>query len=276
MERASAVRLPDGRLHLQHGPIDIIAGAEGPGREAAYARAEFRFEGLLAELAAELPELRRPVTDAPRLYGPVAQAMLAATGPFAPVFVTPMAAVAGAVADEICGLLGGDGVDKAYANNGGDVAIHLTPGASTNAAIAAPVPAQVTITHADPIRGIATSGWRGRSHSLGIADSVTVLARTAAMADVAATLIANAVDLPDHSGITRTPARDLSPDSDLGDRPVTTGVPILSKEEVRAALNRGLTIAEDYRQRGLIVAAFLVLQGETTQVGPFAPALTPG
>ena len=41
-----------------------------------------------------------------------------------------------------------------------------------------------------PVRGVATSGWRGRSHSLGIADSVTVLAATAAMADAAATVIA--------------------------------------------------------------------------------------
>ena len=30
-------------------------------------------------------------------------------------------------------------------------------------------------THDDPVRGIATSGWRGRSFSLGIADAVTVL-----------------------------------------------------------------------------------------------------
>ena len=34
-----------------------------------------------------------------------------------------------------------------------------------------------------PHRGVATSGWRGRSHSLGIADSVTVVARNAAAAD---------------------------------------------------------------------------------------------
>ena len=37
-----------------------------------------------------------------------------------------------------------------------------------------------------PVRGIATSGRHGRSFSLGIADAVTVLARTASQADAAA------------------------------------------------------------------------------------------
>ena len=67
-----------------------------------------------------------------------------------------------------------------------------------------------------PARGIATSGRHGRSFSLGIADAVTVLARTASQADAAATVIANAVDLPGHPAIVRCPAQDLQPDSDLG------------------------------------------------------------
>ena len=41
--------LPDGRrLHLQHGPIDLIIGAEGA-REVAFAAARVRFETLLKE-----------------------------------------------------------------------------------------------------------------------------------------------------------------------------------------------------------------------------------
>ena len=62
------------------------------------------------------------------------------------------------------------------------------------------------------MRGIATSGWRGRSFSLGIADAVTVLAATAAEADAAATVIANAVDLPGHPAIdTRAGAASSRP-----------------------------------------------------------------
>ncbi len=267
MERPRAVRLPGGRLHLQHGPIDIIASAEGPGQEAAFARATSRFQSVLTDLTAELPALRCDIAKAPRLHSQIAQAMLRATTPFAPTFLTPMAAVAGAVADEILSHLAGPDIVKAYANNGGDVAFHLAPGTEMTAAIAATIPAQTTIRHTSPVRGIATSGWQGRSHSLGIADSVTVLAQSAARADAAATLIANAVNLPDHPGITRRPARDLMPDSDLGDRMVTCRVPPLAPPDILTALRQGETLARTYRHTGLIAAAFLVLQGYTATIG---------
>jgi ApbE superfamily uncharacterized protein (UPF0280 family) len=116
------------------------------------------------------------------------------------------------------------------------------------------------------VRGIATSGWRGRSFSLGIADAVTVLADTAAMADAAATIIANAVDLPGHAAIERRPARDLAPDNDLGDRPVTVAVGALSEAEKARALERGCRAAERDLERRLIRAAALHLGGLTRQV----------
>ena len=75
------------------------------------------------------------------------------------------------------------------------------------------------IDAADPVRGIATSGWRGRSFSLGIADAVTVLAERASLADAAATLIANAVDLPGHPAVTRVPALSFSPTATLAAGP---------------------------------------------------------
>ncbi|RVC55766.1 UPF0280 family protein, partial [Mesorhizobium sp. M4B.F.Ca.ET.088.02.2.1] len=118
----------------------------------------------------------------------------------------------------------------------------------------------------------ATSGWRGRSFSLGIADAVTVLARTGADADAAATLIANAVDLPGHPAVERALARDLAPDSDLGDRLVTQGVGALSPGEVARALDNGLAVAEDFRRRGLISASALFLAGETRISGSVALA----
>ena len=261
--------LPDGRrLHLQHGPIDLIAEAWGTGRRAAYARAVRRFETVLDELVAELPRLRTAASMAPHLTGPVARRMLAAVRPHSGAFITPMAAVAGSVADEILSVIrAGPGIDKAYVNNGGDIALHLAPGTSLLAAVCTDPPARVSITPGHAIRGIATSGWRGRSQSLGIADSVTVLAGTAALADAAATLIANAVDLPGHRGIARQAACALAPDSDLGDRLVTTGVPVLDGAERDAALARGLARAERFLRRGLVRAAYLVVQGETRQIG---------
>jgi hypothetical protein len=124
-----------------------------------------------------------------------------------------------------------------------------------------------TLHSRDPVRGIATSGWRGRSFSLGIADAVTVLADRAAAADAAATIIANAVDLPGHSAIVRVPACELAPDSDLGDRLVTQAVGVLTLEEVNRALAAGTRTAELLLRIGLIRSAALNLQGETHVVG---------
>jgi ApbE superfamily uncharacterized protein (UPF0280 family) len=190
---------------------------------------------------------------------------------FHPQFITPMAAVAGSVADEImAAMCAAADLDRAYVNNGGDIAIHLAPGAEMRAAIAGTghdFADRLLIRAADPVRGIATSGWRGRSFSLGIADAVTVLAKDAAAADAAATLIANAVDLPSHGAVVRQPANELSPDSDLGARRVTTAVGPLSADDVAEALDRGAAVAEAYRRRGLIVAAALFLAGDTRVCG---------
>jgi ApbE superfamily uncharacterized protein (UPF0280 family) len=132
------------------------------------------------------------------------------------------------------------------------------------------------VIHAeDKVRGVATSGWRGRSHSLGIADAVTVLAQSGAAADAAATLIANAVDLPGHPAVTRVPANLLSPDSDLGNRPVTQGVGPLWPLEITEALDAGLTVAETLRRKGLIAAAALFLCGRMRVCGTIAPSARP-
>lgn len=267
--QAAAALLPGGRLHLQHGPIDIVAEAFGdpPAVRAAYARAATRFATLLEELVAELPALRAP--DAP-VQGDVARRMVAAVAPFRPDFVTPMAAVAGAVAEEVLAALVGPGIARAYANNGGDIALWLAPGQRLTCALAASAGLdRVTIASGDPVRGIATSGWRGRSFSFGIADAVTVVARTAAMADVAATMVANAVN-HDHPGICRRPASDMQCDSDLGDRLVTVAVPPLTPAERAIALASGLRAAEAFRARGLIEGAALLLQGECRVAGALA------
>jgi ApbE superfamily uncharacterized protein (UPF0280 family) len=278
MSGAQAAMLPDGRrLHLNHGPIDLIVEAFGDTAEVAtaYAQAKDRFATVLEELVAELVELRRPTNVQPRAFcGPTARRMEAASVPFSDRFVTPMAAVAGAVADEmVAAMVKGRRLTRAYVNDGGDIAMHLAPGTAMKAAIAGTghgVVDRVTIAASDPVRGIATSGWRGRSDSLGIADAVTVLARTAAAADVAATLIANAVDLPGHPAIERQPARLLAPDSDLGDRPVTVAVGLLSSADTDEALRGGVRVADEFVARGLIVSAALFLNGRSRVVGALA------
>lgn len=267
---AQAARLTGGRLHLHHGPIDIIARVWGDPMAvaAAEARAIDRFSTILTELMTEISALR---AEEASVQGAIARTMAAAVAPFRPAFVTPMAAVAGAVAEAVLGALSGPGITRAYVNNGGDIALLLSPETALTCAIAARpgLPDRVTIRATDPVRGIATSGWRGRSFSLGIADSVTVLAASATMADAAATMIANAVDLPGHSGIQRRPAQEIQPDSDLGARMVTIAVPPLTPGERDDALARGLTAAESFCQRGLVEAAALFLQGQIRTTGGF-------
>jgi ApbE superfamily uncharacterized protein (UPF0280 family) len=263
---AIAARLPDGRLHLQHGPIDLIIEAFAAADEVAqaYRQAIERFGDILPVLVGELPSLRRPVHDAyPLLQGPVARRMVEAVWPHRAIYITPMAAVAGAVADEMLqALVRGRRLDKAYVNDGGDIALHLAPGHELRAGIfAAALDGVARLTADRPVRGIATSGRGGRSFSLGIADSATVLAATAAAADAAATLIANAVNI-DHPAIERRLARDLDPDSDLGDLPVTVAVGPLPGDAIVEALQRGAVEARRLRLCGLIDSAALSLRGQ--------------
>jgi uncharacterized protein len=259
-----ARRLSDGRLHLQHGPIDLVI----LGSEAEYGRASRRFATVLDELVAELPLLRTPVGGAyPLARGKVARRMIAAVWPHRAAFITPMAAVAGAVADEILDAMQPAG--RAYVNNGGDIAVHLPVGETFDAGVVNN-PHRPMVDAAIRLQdscGVATSGWRGRSQSLGIADAVTVIADSGASADAAATMIANAVNA-EHPAIRRLPARAVKEDSDLGDLPVTVGVGPLPREIVRLALAAGTRVADDLRSRGLVRAVYLALQNQTTAAVP--------
>ena len=277
-QRAQIRRLDDGRrLHLQDGPIDLIVEACGDAREvqAAYRAAGARFVTVLDELCAELWFLRQACsaeTEWPR--GAVARRMTAAVMPYAAeYFITPMAAVAGAVAEEILeSMVGATELSRAYVNNGGDIALHLGPGETFVVGMVErpdrpSLFGTANLASDNPVRGIATSGWRGRSFSLGIADAVTVLADRAAAADAAATIIANAVDLPGHPAVSRIPARELAPDSDLGERMVTQAVAELSDAEVHEALAAGMRTAECLVRIGLFRSAALALQGEIRVAG---------
>jgi hypothetical protein len=278
--------LADGRrLHLQDGPIDLIIEALGSEANvrAAYQAAARRFTGLLDELCSELFALRKAANPFRcELNGIVARRMHEAVAPYASEhFITPMAAVAGAVAEEILGAMTAAApLHRAYVNNGGDIALHLAKGEQFRVGMVdrpdRPGLMRTTVIQSgDPARGIATSGRHGRSFSLGIADAVTVLARTAAQADAAATIIANAVDLPGHPAITRCAANDLQPDSDLGARLVTRDVGWLDHGEITSALDAGAVMARTLLARGLIESAALRLHSKTRIVAP-TPVLRQG
>lgn len=272
--RAQIRLLRDGRrLHMHDGPIDLIVEGFGSADEieASYRAATARFETVLDELCSELSSLRqRASKDSAAPNGRIARRMFEAVLPHASrTFITPMAAVAGAVAEEILEVMTSAAtLSRAYVNDGGDIALHLEFGENFIVGMVADPErpslfGTATIESYQPIRGIATSGWRGRSFSLGIADAVTVLAPTASRADAAATIIANAVDLPGNSKIERAPARELAPDNDLRDLLVTQSVGDLTTAEIREALAGGVRMAEYLREVGLISAAALRLQQQT-------------
>ena len=93
----------ENRLYLHHGPIDIIAHVDGSEeiRSDLYECSKKRFITVLEELVSELDLLKLPWSEVnPEPQGRIARKMFNAvhgTG----AFMTPMAAVAGAVAEEI-------------------------------------------------------------------------------------------------------------------------------------------------------------------------------
>jgi ApbE superfamily uncharacterized protein (UPF0280 family) len=300
---AQRTRYDDGRWHLQHGPIDLIIDANGDpdAVRAAHEACWTRFTGVLDELVRELSVLRAPIAQGMRACdcpceGAIARRMWLACHTHRARFITPMAAVAGSVADELIAAYAREGIVRAYINNGGDIAFHLATHRALDAHYAigvfadiarfdpaqsqasgrdaSPLDARLTLHAHQPVRGVATSGWRGRSFSLGIADSVTVLARDAASADAAATMIANAVDI-EHPGIVRRPASSLKDDSDLGDRLVTVDVPLLPPPLVEFALERGAQEAQRLCDAGIIEGAALFLQRCARVVGAGAGVAAP-
>jgi ApbE superfamily uncharacterized protein (UPF0280 family) len=288
----------DHRLHLQHGPIDLLIGAEGTmeGVAHAFARAADSFEFILNNLVDELTLLRTSAStimttestnsniESP-VKGVVAMRMCQAVKPYLEYYsgnnyVTPMVAVAGSVADYILTEMGSE-LDRAYVNNGGDISLNLGPRTHFDVGISddrnirftdfaqvkkgqmvgkLPINGRIRLHQSDEVGGVATSGWRGRSHSFGIADSVTVLATNAASADVAATLISNAVNVLSPM-ILRTPANQIFPDSDLGDRLVTVKVGKLKQLEIDKALANGASLANQMICEGNIIAVYGRLQG---------------
>ncbi len=276
VDLAVAKMMPDGRrLHLQHGPIDLVCFAEGDPIEVqqAYMRAAQFFQDILQSIVNDLALLRRPITDefkAPT--GAISAAMMKASQLFADTnFVTPMASVAGAVSDAVLAVMTQSGrVEKAVVNNGGDIAFALKASEKfTSAIVNNPdnpnMDAILEVDSSDPVRGVATSGWKGRSFSMGIADAVTVLASNAAIADVAATLIANAVFVEDNA-IIQKPACEVDANTDLGDNLITVEVGQLTVRSKKQALRNGVRIAKIFADQELIYGAYLALQDEVAQV----------
>lgn len=272
---ATAAFLSGERLHLQQGPINLVIKAYGASVSVAkaYDTMIANFPALLSSLVADLPLLKQLfVEKIVAVSDPTAKRMVSSVSPYVGEFITPMAAVAGSVADQVISWVHSvAGITKCFVNNGGDIAVYLADGESIDIGVVPSlvqaVPnAKISITSGAGVMGVATSGWDGHSHSFGIADAVTVLASNAAQADVAATMIANKVNV-DHPSVHRKPAVELDEASDLGERLVTVSVAPLPEESRNLALTRGVDYAKHLLARGVINSALLSLQGDCRIVG---------
>ena len=254
------IKEEDNKLFLRHGPINIVLEAIGIDKDLAYQNVKGYFETLLEQLVLDMDLLKKEVVFNRKFNNKISQSMQDATEKYSPTFITPMAAVAGSIADNILRVLINDtNLEKAYVNNGGDVSFYLNKNQIMKSSLAA-IPNMIAeIKYKDKSRGIATSGWRGKSFSRGIADSVTVLADNAAMADAAATMIGNAVDIYNHPKIKKQPANEMYEDSDLKNLLITVEVGLLTKVEIKEALKNGYQTALQYINKDLINTALIQL-----------------
>ncbi|MGM9611908.1 MAG: UPF0280 family protein [Butyricicoccus sp.] len=260
--------LPDGRVLIDYGPVTMVLLTEADGcPQPALCRAFFpQLQTILAALHDDLSRLRRPPAeiDASRL-SPFGQTMLAAVRAADDPTLTPMAAVAGTIADAAADWLWQVQPERVLVNNGGDIALRLADGQQARVGIMSSLVGRkidriVTLRAENGVGGICTSGLGGRSLTRGIADAVTVFASTAAQADALATHLANTTFVP-APGVQTMPARTIDPATDIPDLTVVTHVPPLDQTARRQALaaftRRAAVLQPHFR------AAYAYVQGDT-------------
>lgn len=272
LETFGARVLREGVVFLEHGPVSMVLEAgqgEQPATDLAMKGAEqvvVFFEQLATNLGAAKRQIlfHEPLLDGSH---PMAlQRMIASVRKLGEPEFTPMAAVAGTLADMAVEEMVEAGADYALANNGGDIAFRLplskrelNVGIISDLSIGQ-VTHRLTIGRDSGIRGLATSGFGGRSLTRGIASAVTVMARDASAADAAATSVANACDAEDPQ-VFKCLAEELDYDTDIRGLSVTESIGPLEETTVRTALRRGSERASTLCESGMIEGAVLFVSG---------------
>lgn len=267
--------LKPGQVFVDFGPVSMVITASRNGEgDTQLCRAAFPvIAACLEDLRPSLEMLRRypPQVELEQLAGAgetMARAVLRTGDPW----LTPMAAVAGTVADAVADFLFAQGAEKVTANNGGDIALRLAPGQSLGLGVLydlerGGVDRVVHLTAEKGVGGVATSGLGGRSLTTGIASGVTVFSCRCAQADALATLLADRSCIDSPAVHTRL-AGELDPDSDIADLPVVVSVEPLSREEKERALEQVLREAEEQYRRGNLLACIATVQGVTVTYDP--------
>ena len=259
--------IEDDKLFIENGPTNIIAEAFSSEKKEIYNLICEYSSKFLKDLSLEIENLKKPTSQKNKFVSDIANTMFESTKLFLPNFITPMASVAGSISELLLlKVLEKFKVNKIYINNGGDISLYISKNEKFNFNIGG-TSCVIEYTGIDGFGGIATSGWKGRSFSMGIADSVTVIAEKASVADAAATIIGNHIDLKNSNKVKKTFANNLYEDTDLNNKLITVSVESLTDAEIRQALSRGKIISENYISKNLIKSVIINLQDNILILG---------
>lgn len=227
---------------------------------------------FLEQVAAVRPQLSEAWGSVSKeRLGPLGRKMWESVALVGDPDLTPMAAVAGSIADSVADFLAERGMTKVIVENGGDIAFRLARGERISVGVRPRVDRK-ELTHCLKLDGtntswgVATSGLGGRSFTRGIAWSATVLATSASKADAAATAVANATWVP-CAHVKRAKAGELDPGSDIAKLEVTLDVGKLPLDVATKGLEKGLAKALGLKAQGVIEGAFLCVGSLSGSIG---------
>jgi hypothetical protein len=256
-------------VFIEVGPAALVVRGEKDGSPFEFDRE--RVEGLVTNILSDigdcLPILKQKAYKIKKTASlpDVARLMVEAVKVVDGASLTPMAAVAGSVADRLRDYLKTEALDFLSINNGGDISVFNPSGRPVSIGLGdiqrnRPTPYSLRIEGLTEF-GIATSGFGGRSFTLGVADVVSVIASSGALADAAATFICNCTAIPSEQ-VVRQRAGEIDAGSDIADELVTVQVGPLDAGLVREALEKGRTAAQALKRANAIVDAVLLLRDE--------------
>lgn len=263
----------EGKVVIDYGPITMSILAKRynkPFTEAAIKAAEEvirNFDQLIDFLKVARISLVEIDNSKESLYPLVLRNMIDSIRLLGEKDFTPMAAVAGTFADLAKEEALKHKADFVIANNGGDVAFQTSQphnpmkvGIISDLSINK-VTHMLKIDAKSEIKGIATSGYGGRSLTKGVASAVTVLARNSSFADAAATAIANAVNCDDIA-VVRCLAEEIDYNTDIKGALVTKMIGKMADESIETAINIGEKRAKELYDKGMILGAIVFVQGK--------------
>ena len=273
--------LQGGAVMAECGPMKLVISAfvgKVPQPEMGKRAAEESFKYL--EQVAHLRDLLgRRCTEIPEnLEDSLAVKMIKSVLTVGDKGLTPMAAVAGTIADAVADFLFNRGMTKVVVDNGGDVAVRLQEGASVTVGIRPEIGKQgisnvIVLDSRSPSWGVTTSGLGGRSLTSGIASASTVIAETASMADAASTAIANA-SFVKHEHVIQRSAEEIDPETDIAGLPVTVKVGPLSEETKAMAVSKAMERAEQLIEKDIILGTYVAVQGKVAMTSFFKERLS--